>query len=179
MSAGGTNASGPCRGACDPEKVFELAEGNLETDQEREVREHLASCAGCQERYERELYLNAYLSSLDVSRLCSSRSVCQGVAMALPTRPAKVRIMWGLLASALLVAALVSLELNGTEPVTLAMSALGTCWGLVAGSAHVARAVFAAAGTTILLALALGALTDVLIALAVVSVSRGRRAREA
>jgi hypothetical protein len=178
MSAGGTNASGPCRGACDPEKVFELAEGNLETDQEREVREHLASCAGCQERYERELDLNAYLSSLDVSRLCSSRSVCQGVAMALPTRPAKVRIMWGLLASALLVAALVSLELNGTEPVTLAMSALGTCWGLVAGSAHVARAVFAAAGTTVLLALALGALTDVLIALAVVSVSRGRRARE-
>ena len=179
MSAGGTNASGPCRGACDPEKVFELAEGNLETDQEREVREHLASCAGCQERYERELDLNAYLSSLDVSRLCSSRSVCQGVAMALPTRPAKVRILWGLLASALLVAALVSLELTGTEPVTLAMSALGTCWGLVAGSAHVARAVFAAAGTTILLALALGALTDVLIALAIVSVSRGRRAREA
>jgi hypothetical protein len=179
MSAGGTNASGPCRGACDPEKVFELAEGNLETDQEREVREHLASCAGCQERYERELDLNAYLSSLDVSRLCSSRSVCQGVAMALPTRPAKVRILWGLLASALLVAALVSLELNGTEPVTLAMSALGTCWGLVAGSAHVARAVFAAAGTTILLALALGALTDLIIALVVVSVSRGRRAREA
>ena len=179
MSAGGTNASGPCRDACDPEKVFELAEGNLETDQEREVREHLASCAGCQERYERELDLNAYLSSLDVSRLCSSRSVCQGVAMALPTRPAKVRILWGLLASALLVAALVSLELNGTEPVILAMSALGTCWGLVAGSAHVARAVFAAAGTMILLALALGTLTDVLIALAVVSVSRGRRAREA
>jgi hypothetical protein len=179
MSAGGTNASGPCRDACDPEKVFELAEGNLETDQEREVREHLASCAGCQERYERELDLNAYLSSLDVSRLCSSRSVCQGVAMALPTRPAKVRILWGFLASALLVAALVSLELNGTEPVILAMSALGTCWGLIAGSVHVARAVFAAASTTILLALALGALTDVLIALAVVSVSRGRRAREA
>ena len=179
MSAGGTNASGPCRDACDPEKVFELTEGNLETDQEREVREHLASCAGCQEWYERELDLNAYLSSLDVSRLCSSRSVCQGVAMALPTRPVKVRILWGLLASALLVAALVSLELNGTEPVILAMSALGTCWGLIAGSAHVARAVFAAAGTTILLALALGALTDLIIALVVVSVSRGRRAREA
>jgi hypothetical protein len=179
MSAGGrTSTSGPCWGACDPERVFELAEGNLDTDQEREVRGHLASCTGCQERYERELNLNAYLSSLDVSRLCSSRSVCQGVAMALPTRPAKVRILWGLLASALLIVALVSLELNGTEPVSMAISALGTCWGLIAASAHVARAVFAAAGTTILLALALGALTDVLIALAVVSVSRGRRARE-
>lgn len=176
---GGTNASGPCRGACDPEKVFELAEGNLETDKEREVRGHLTSCAPCRERYERELGLNTYLSSLDLFEACPVRSVCQGVAMALPTRPAKVRILWGLLASALLVAALVSLELNGTEPVSVAMTVLGTCWGLIAGSAHVARAVFATAGTTILLALALGALTDVLIALAVVSVSRGRRAREA
>ena len=98
--------------------------------------------------------------------------------MALPTRAAKVRILWGLLASALLVASLVSLELNGTEPVSGAMNVLGACWGLIAGSAHVARAVFATAGTIILLALALGALTDVLIALAVISVSRGRRARE-
>ncbi len=180
MSAGGgTNASGPCRGACDPEKVFEFAEGSLGCDQEREVRRHLASCAGCRELYERELHLSAYLNSLDFSRVCASRSVSQGVAMALPTRSTKVRILWGLLASALLIAALVSLELNGTEPVSVAISALGTCWGFIAGSAHVARAVFAAAGTTILLALALGALTDVLIALAVVSVSRGRRAREA
>jgi hypothetical protein len=43
----------------------------------------------------------------------------------------------------------------------------------------VVRAVLAAAGTTILLLLALGALVDVLIALAVVSLNRGRRAREA
>jgi predicted anti-sigma-YlaC factor YlaD len=180
MSAGGgTIDSGPCWGACDPEKVFEFAEGSLESHQEREVSEHLVSCAGCRELYEREVDLNVYLSSLDFSRVCSSRSVCQGVAMALPTRPTKVRVLWGLLASALLVAALVSLELNGTEPVILAMAVLGTCWGLIAGSADVARAVFAAAGTTILLALALGALTDVLIALAVVAVSRGRRAREA
>ncbi len=180
MSAsGGTNAFDPCRGACDSKKVFELVEGSLETGQEREIREHLASCAGCQERYERELDLNAHLSSLDFSRVCPSRSVCQWVAMALPTRPVKVRIFWGLLASALLIVALVSLEFNGTEPVILAMSVLGTCWGLIAGSADVARAVFAAAGTTILLALALGALTDVLIALVVVSVSRDRRAREA
>jgi hypothetical protein len=48
------------------------------------------------------------------------------------------------------------------------------------GSFEVTRAVFAAAGTTILLALALGALADVLIALTVVFVrNRGRRTREA
>ena len=174
MSASG----GPCQGPCDPGKVFELADGSLETGQEPEVREHIASCSGCRELYECELDLNTFLSSLDFSRV-RARSVCQGVAMALPTRPTKVRVLWGLLASALLVAALVSLELNGTEPVILTMSILGACWGLVAGSADVARAVFAAAGTTILLALALGALADVLIALAVISVNRGRRAREA
>jgi len=163
---------------CDPEKVFELADGSLDTGQESEVRGHLSSCPGCRELYERELDLNAFLNSLDFSRV-RSRSVCPVVAMALPTRTARVRVLWGLLASALLVAALVSLELNGTEPVILVMSILGACWGLVEGSADVARAVFAAAGTTILLALGLGALMDVLIALALVSVSRGRRAREA
>jgi hypothetical protein len=171
-----TCGQGPCD--CDPEKVFELADGSLDIEQEREVRGHLSSCSGCRELYERELDLNAFLNFLDFSRV-RSRSVCPVVAMALPTRPTRVRILWGLLASALLVAALISLELNGTEPVILVMSILGACWGMVEGSADVARAVFAAAGTTILLALGLGALMDVLIALAVVSVSRGRRAREA
>jgi hypothetical protein len=170
------STSGGC--GCDPEKVFELADGGLGLDQERETREHLASCPECQELYERELDLSAFLCSLDFSRICS-RSVCQGVAMALPTRSAKMRVLWGLLAGALLIAALISLELNGMHPVFLAMSILGACWGLVEGSTDVARAVLIAAGPTILLVLALGALVDILIALAVVSVNRGRRAREA
>jgi hypothetical protein len=170
------SASGGC--GCDPEKVFELADGGLDLEQEWGTRAHLASCPGCRELYERELDLNAFLCSLDFSRI-GSRSVCQGVAMALPTRSARVRVLWSLLASVLLVAALISLELNGTDPVFLTMSILGACWDLVAGSADVARAVFVAAGPTILLVLALGALVDILIALTVVSVSRGRRAREA
>jgi hypothetical protein len=100
--------------------------------------------------------------------------------MALPTRSLGTRVLWGLLAGTLLVAALVSLELNGTEPVILAMSALSACWSLIVGSVEVARVVFANAGTTILLALGLGALADVLIALTVVFVkNRGRRTREA
>jgi predicted anti-sigma-YlaC factor YlaD len=167
---------GPC--GCDPEKIFELADGGLGHEQEPEMREHLASCPVCRELYERELDLSASLSTLENSRVLS-RSVCQGVVMALPTRPARMRVLWGLLAAALLVTALVSLQLNGMEPVILAMSVLGACWDRVAGSADVARAVFVAAGPTILLVLALGALMDLLIALAVVSVSRGRRAREA
>ena len=178
--SGGSGALGdPLDGCgCDPEKVFELADGSLRPEQQGSVREHLVSCPGCQELYEREMDLNAYLGSLDFSGMCS-RSVCQGVAMALPTRPAGVRVLWAALAAALLVAALITLELNGAEPVLMAMSTLGTFWGMVAGSADVARAVFAAAGSTILRALALGAVMDILIALAVVSLSRGRRAREA
>ena len=178
MSASGeTNTPFDC--GCDPEKVFELADGGLSVDQEREVREHLASCPGCRELYERERDLSACLGSLDFSRM-PRRSVCQSVAMALPTRSLQARVLWGLLAGALLVAALVSLELHGREPVILAMSILSACWGLIVGSTELTRAVFSAAGTTILLALALGTLADVLIALTVVFIrNRGRRVREA
>jgi hypothetical protein len=176
-TSGEANTPFDCR--CDPEKVFELADGGLSVEQEREVREHLAFCSGCRELYERERDLSAFLSSLDFSRM-HSRSVCQSVAMALPTRSVGARVLWGLLATALLVAALVSLELNGTEPVILAMSILSACWGLIVGSTEVTRAVFSAAGTTILLALVLGALADVLIALTIVFVrNRGHRTREA
>lgn len=167
---------GPC--SCDHQKVFELADGSLSHEQEEGTRKHVVSCTGCRELYERELSLNACLKSLDFPEEYS-RSVCRGVVMALPTRPVRARVLWGLLASALLVAALVTLELNGAEPVMLTMSVLGAGWGFVSGSADVARAVFAAAGSTILLMLALGAVLDVLIALAVVAVSRGRRVREA
>ncbi|MDQ3965867.1 MAG: hypothetical protein M3246_05350 [Actinomycetota bacterium] len=177
----GPGRSDPCD--CDPEKVFELADGGggpdgPDPEQERKMQEHLASCSRCRELYERELDLNAFLSSLDFSGLCS-RPVSRGVAMALPTRSAGARILWGLLAGALLVATFVSLEFNGTEPVTLMMSALSTCWGFVVGSAGAARAVFVAAGPAILFVLALGALVDVFIALVVVSLSRKRRVREA
>ena len=170
------NASGGC--GCDPEKIFELADGHLNPEQGREIHEHLNSCPGCRELYERELDLNTFLRSLDFSSVCT-RSVSQGVMMALPTRSVGARLLWGVLAGALLVAALVSLELNGTEPVILVMSTLSACWGFIAGSAELVRAILAAAGTSILLVLALGALADVLIALAVVSLRRGRRAQEA
>ena len=178
MSAPGeTNTPFDC--GCDPEKVFELVDGGLGVEQERDVREHLASCSGCRELYERERDLSACLGSLDFSRMPRG-SVCQSVAMALPTRSLQARVLWGLLAGALLVAALVSLELHGREPVIPVMSILSACWGLIVGSTELTRAVFSAAGTTILLALALGTLADVLIALTVVFIrNRGRRVREA
>ncbi len=177
MSRPGESEGSNPRG-CDPEKVFELADGGLGPEQQREIKAHLDSCQGCRELYERELGLNACLDSLDLSEMRFSGSVCQTVAMALPTRSARVRLLWGLLSATLLVVALVSLRFNGAEPVILAMSTLGMCWGFVAGAAKVAHAVFAAAGTTILLVLTVGALADVFIALVVLFVSRNRRARE-
>lgn len=163
---------------CDHELVFELADGGLEEGRAAPLREHLEGCDECRELYERELDLNAYLSSLDFPGSCSS-SVHKGVAMALPTRSVVARLMWAALATTLLVLALVYLELNGTEPLIVASGVLAAGWGLMLGSADVAHTLLAATGSTVLLVLAAGTLADLLIALAYVSVQRRRRAREA
>ena len=166
---------------CNPEKVFELADQDaaaesLEVGEERELRNHLARCRECRELYKRELDLNAFLSSLDFQ--AGSRSVHRGVAMSLPTRSAGGRVMWGLLAVVLLLAALSSLELEAAQPIMLSMGILGAFWALISSSVEVLIAIVDAAGFTILLLLVLGALADLLIALAVVF-SRRRRAQEA
>ena len=166
---------------CNPEKVFELADQDaaaesLEVGEERELRNHLARCRECRELYERELDLNAFLSSLDFQ--AGSRSVHRGVATSLPTRSAGGRVMWGLLAVVLLLAALSSLELEAAQPIMLSMGILGAFWALISSSVEVLIAIVDAAGLTILFLLVLGALADLLIALAVVF-SRRRRAQEA
>ncbi len=166
----------PC--GCDPEKVFQLADGDAEglnPEQEREVREHVVRCSGCQELYERELALNAYLNSLQFKK---PRPVSQGVAMALPTRSLGVRLFWGSLGILLLAAAFISLKTDDTEPVLLFMSALGACWGVVASVADVVHAVLVVAGPASLLLLAVGALADLVVAFAVLAVSRRRQTRE-
>ncbi len=165
------------RRSCDPEAIFELAEGALGPEREREVRRHLAACPGCRESYERELSLNASLSSLELAQP-PCRSVCRGVAMALPTRPLRARLLWSALALALLFAAVLALSLDGTIPVVLAVNAVGFVWGLVSGFADAARVAISAAGPTLLLALAVGALVDLCIAAALLLATR-RRVRQA
>ncbi|QIN79424.1 hypothetical protein GBA65_13905 [Rubrobacter marinus] len=173
MSEHGPN---PC--GCDHEMVFELADGGLDGADAAPLRAHLERCAECRELYERELELNAYLSSARFPEP-SSCSVHRGVAMALPTRPLSARLLWAALAATLLALAFVYLELNGAEPLIVAAGVLAAGWGLVLGSAGVAHTLLAAAGSTILLVLVVGGLADLLIALAFVSVHRRRRAREA
>ena len=162
-------------GRCDPEEIFELADGALGPEREREVRAHLGRCPGCLARYEGELDLNATLGALEFEE---PASVCRSVAMALPTRSMKVRLLWAGLAVVLLLVASLALSLDGTNPAVFAVDALVTFWSFVSGFADVVRALLAAVGPALLAALAVGALLDLIIATAYLSVSR-RRAREA
>lgn len=165
------------RHRCDPEAIFELAEGVLGPEREREVRTHLKTCPACRESYETELNLNATLSTLGYAEP-PCRSVCRGVAMALPTRPLKARLMWSALALALLGAAVLAMSLDGVIPAAIAVNALDFMWGLVSGSADVIRVALSATGPTLLIALAVGAVVDLCIAAAVLIV-KSRRVRQA
>jgi hypothetical protein len=159
---------------CDPEPIFELADGSLGPDQEREVRTHLRDCRGCRNLYERELRLNASLGSLDFEQ---PRSVCQGVAMALPTRSLRARLLWAGLAVVLLLTTSLTMMLGGSNIAALFIEAVGVFWGFVAGMADVIQVVFAIVGPALLVALAVGAAVDLCIAAVYLAVSR-RRARE-
>ena len=159
---------------CDPEPIFELADGSLAPEHEREVRAHLRDCRGCRTLYERELRLNASLGSLAFEE---PRSVCPGVAMALPTRSIRARLLWTGLAIVLLLMASVTLMLQGTNLAVLFVEAMSVFWGFVAGFADVIQIAFAAVGPALLIAVAAGAFVDLVIAAVYLSVSR-RRARE-
>ncbi len=167
--------NGQHRLPCDPEPIFELADGSLGPEREREVRAHLSVCNGCRTLYKRELDLNASLGCLEFEE---PGSVCCVVAMALPTRSLKVRLIWAGLAVVLLLTTSVALILYGTNLAVLVVDALNVFWGFVSGFADVIQVVFAAIGPALLVALAIGALVDLIIAAVYLSVSR-RRAREA
>ena len=165
--------SGPRR--CDPQVIFELADGALGPERAREILGHLQACPGCRALYEKEQELNVFLGSLEFAE---PRSVCPGVVMALPTRPPKARLLWAALAVALLLVASLALSLDGTHPAVFAVNALGMFWGVVSGFADVAQTVLVAAGPLILVALAVGALIDLSLAAALLWTTR-RRAYEA
>lgn len=158
---------------CNPELIFEFADGGLTPERRRIVRNHLRNCQECQRLYERESNLSSSLKAFDFeTRSCS---VSRQVAMALPTRPMKARILWALLALVLFAVALVTLQLGGVDPAALATVMLGTFWGFVSGGASILHAVFSAIAPMLLVALAIGAFADLLIGAAVVSASRRSR----
>ena len=163
-----------CPLPCDPEPVFELADGSLGPERERGIRAHLRACSGCRTLYERELRLNASLGSLEFEE---TNSVCRSVAMALPTRSTKARLLWAMLAVVLLLMASVAMIFFGTNLAVLVVDAMNVFWGFVAGFADVIQVVFAAIGQALLIALAIGAFVDLAIAAVYLGVSR-RHTRE-
>ena len=160
---------------CDHEAVFELADGSLAPGRERQIRAHLRDCTDCRTRYERELRLNASLGSLEFEE---SGSVCRSVAMALPTRSIRARVLWAGLAVVLLLTTSAAMTLYGTNLAVFIVEAMNVFWGFVAGFADVIQAIFAATYQALLIALAIGAFMDLVIAAVYLAVSR-RRAREA
>jgi len=159
---------------CDPEPIFELADGSLAPEQEREIRAHLRDCKCCRALYERELRLNASLGSLEFEE---TRSVCRGVAMALPTRSTRARLMWVGLAVVLLLTTTAAMMLSSAHLAVFVVDAMNVFWGFVVGLADVIQVVFAAVGQALLVALAVGAFVDLAIAAVYLAVSR-RHARE-
>lgn len=157
---------------CDREAVFELADGGLKPSRKRELREHLEECPGCKDVYRREMGLSRSLCSL---KYAESGSVSRSVAMALPTRRMRARLLWALLSAALLAVSLLALELYQSGPVEPVVDALGVFWGFVSGAAEIARSAFAAAAPVILAALGVGALLDLLLAAVVLTAARRSR----
>jgi predicted anti-sigma-YlaC factor YlaD len=156
---------------CDPQVIFELADGALSLERAREVWTHLEACPSCRELYEKEQELNAFLDSLE---LTEPPSVCSSVVMALPTRPLKARLLWAALALTLLLVASLALSLDGTNPVVFAVNALGVFWGVVLGFTDVAQTTLVAAGPVIFVALVVGALLDLFLAAALLWTTRRR-----
>ncbi len=164
------NSPGNC--GCEPEEIFELADRALTPERERTVRAHLEQCPGCYELYEREAKLNACLKSLSFSE---PRSVCGPVAMALPTRPLKARLLWASVAAILLSAALSALAFSGVNPAVFLVDAMTLFWGSASVLTDVVNTVLTIAGGALLVVLAVGALLDLLLAGVFVSVTRRTR----
>ena len=159
-----------CDPRCDPRAVFELADGALGPEGERDVRSHLRGCPGCRGLYEREVSLGALLGAAEFEG--GEASVRREVVMALPTRCVGARLIWGALALALLVAALLALVMGGTNPLVPAADAVDLFRGFVLGVTDVTQTVFVVAGPTIVGALAVGAVLDLVIAAVVLAKSR-------
>lgn len=159
---------------CEPEEIFELADRSLTPDRERRIREHLERCPECYEVYKREKRLNSCLKTLSFSE---PRSVREGVAMALPTRPVKARLLWTLLAGVLLSTALFALNMNGVNPAAFVVNEMTMFWSPASMLRDLLGTVLAVAGSALLIALAVGALLDLLLAVILMTVVR-RRTRQ-
>lgn len=166
---------------CSSEEIFELCEGSLDRDRERTVRSHLRECPECRGLHAREMSLSLALTGNGGRAEAGSPrgDTASSVAMAIPTRSAVHRAVWGVGAAGLLVLALLSLSMYSVWPVTLVTEFMATSWGLTSGASDAAGILIAVSGSTILVALIVGALVDTLIAATLLAVVRWWRPRGA
>lgn len=166
---------------CEPEDIFEFCEGMLDPARARDTRDHLRSCSRCRSLYEQEMSLSAALTSPEAREEERPRRFAHAqagasrrVAMALPTRSVAAKAMWGGGAAALLGMALISLSLHSVQPFAFITHFMGVCWGLTSGISDAAGIILTVSGSTILVALIVGALVDALIAATLLAVARWR-----
>ena len=166
-------------GSCDPEGIFELADGQATGEPARAMRLHLDECPGCRELYFKEVELNERLGAFGCP--APGRSVSRMVAMALPTRTARARAMWAMLATALSLSALLALEVSGRSPTMLLLEATAWFSGTFAGTWDIGRILFTVVGRWVVIALLVGIAFDLVLAavVAMIFARRSRRTREA
>lgn len=166
---------------CSSEEIFELCEGSLDRARERAVRSHLLGCPECQSLHAREMSLSLALTGNGrrVESGSAGGHTASSVAMAIPTRSAIHRVVWGVGAAGLLTLALLSLSVYSVWPVTLVTDFMAASWGVTSGASDAAGILIAVSGSTILVALIVGALVDTLIAATLLAVARWWRPRGA
>lgn len=163
---------------CDPEAVFELADGALGPNRRRELFIHLEKCPGCRGHYDREKALSESLCSVGDGSFEAPRSVCREVVMAIPTRSGRTRFVWAILALGLFFSAGAALSLDGTNPFVVASGPFEVLWSVASGFADAAMMMLSFAGPIIAVALVAGAVFDILVAGVVFSALRRRQAGE-
>lgn len=174
MTAGGEHRSGR---ACDPEGIFELAEGALYGEKRARLLMHLESCGSCRARYEREKSLSAGLCVFGGDREPEAH-VAREVAFSLPTRSAASKVAWGTLAALLLVFAGGALVAGGAGSLLgLVGGSSDALWGFVSGTSSVLGSVISSLAPFIVGLLLLGALVDAAIAAVVLYAARRGRVR--
>lgn len=156
-------------GCCNPEEIFDLAEGNLDPERRRVVRSHIESCNVCEARYEREVSLSAGFCAghgffpKPATPKCDHDSVSREVVMNLPTRSRLARLAWGILAVGILAVTVFAFGTGGDNLFFVATGGAESFIGYVTAVSDVFKMVLAFVTPFLLVALAVGLVLDLLI----------------
>lgn len=159
----------------DEQELFEMVEGALESGREHELSAHLEKCPECYETYRRECGLSDSLrSSLDGASSCRGKRFLRSVAMALPTRSRRFRMLWGIGGAFLLLAAVLALQAREVSPFVSFMQLTEAFNAFVMNFADTMEIMISAAGYVLLPVLGAVILANAVIAVLTLSMLRRR-----